>query len=349
MAHPGRDDALLRELAQAITKKLGDAELCRCMLTFDPAMATHRLIEALTLDMKQTLKELQVQLATPSRKVPVEGGKRGRKAISFLKWVGSKAGVMDQLIPLVPRSYRTYYEPMAGSGTVFFTLSPERSVLCDLNAELMDCYRVLRDRLPELVSALGEHENSEEHFLVVRAQDPSLLDPVQRAARTIFLNKTCFNGLYRVNSRGLFNVPFGRIWWANICDEKTLARASRQLKGARLLSGDYERALETAGPGDLVYLDPPYLSSGSKSSVFYAYQPRSFGEDEHRRLAEIFRDLDRRGCHLLLSNANNPQVHELYEGFPIQIISTRRQVNCKPGKRKGWQEVIIHNRKDLPS
>jgi len=222
-------------------------------------------------------------------------------------------------------------------------------VLCDLNAELMDSYRVLRDRLPELERALGAHENTEEHYLEVRAQDPDTLDPVARAARTIFLNKTCFNGLYRVNASGRFNVPFGRIWWANICDGPTLHRCSAQLGSARLLQGDYERAVETAGAGDLVYLDPPYLSPGKKAALFYAYQPRTFGEPEHRRLAQVFRELDRRGCRVLLSNTNTPLVREIFRGYPVRVLTTRRPVNCKAGRREGWEEVIIHNREDLPA
>jgi len=287
-----------------------------------------------------------IERATPSREPPSRRSRRGRKAISFIKWAGSKAGVLKQLRPLLPARFNRYYEPMVGSGTLFFSTAPRRAVLGDVNAELMHCYRVLRDRRQELVRALGRHENSEQHFLEVRAQDPGDLAPVERAARTIFLNKTCFNGLYRVNSRGLFNVPFGRIWWANICDEEALARTSRQLRGARLLTGDYERALETAGPGDLVYLDPPYLSRGDGAATFYAYQPRTFGEAEHRRLAATFQDLDRRGCHVLLSNSNTELVRELYRGYPSEVLTTRRPVNCKAGQREGWQELLIFNQKE---
>ena len=287
-----------------------------------------------------------MERATSSRKPPSHRSRRGRKAISFIKWAGSKTGVLKQLRPLLPTRYKRYYEPMVGSGTLFFSTAPRRAVLCDVNAELMHCYRMLRDRRQELIQALQQHENSEQHFLAVRAQDPDTLAPVDRAARTIFLNKTCFNGLYRVNSRGLFNVPFGRIWWANICDMEALTRTSSQLRGVRLPCGDYARALETAGPGDLVYLDPPYLSRGDGPATFYAYQPRTFGEAEHRRLAATFRDLDRRGCHVMLSNSNTELVRELYRGYPCEVLTTRRPVNCKAGQREGWQELIIHNQRE---
>ena len=340
------DEALSLELARAIVGGLGEAELCRRMGTRDPEAACHDLTRSLRRDMSGTLNELRVKLTTPTRAVPTRRTRRGRKAISFIKWVGSKTSVLKELRPLLPARFNCYYEPMVGSGTLFFSTAPRRAVLCDLNGELMHCYRVLRDRCPELVKALALHENSEEHFLEVRAQEPGELEPVARAARTIYLNKTCFNGLYRVNSGGRFNVPFGRIWWANVCDQETLARTSEQLRGVRLLNGDYARALETAGAGDLVYLDPPYLSSGKGPATFYAYQPHTFGEEEHQRLAQLFRELDRRGCHLMLSNADTEQVRALYDGFPNKVLTTRRPVNCKAGKREGWRELIIHNRRE---
>ena len=343
----GGDEALSEELARAILGGLGEDELCERMPAFDPRTASQDLTRSLKQDMSGTLKELKIKLTTPTRTVPTRRTRRGRKAISFIKWAGSKTSVLKELRPLLPPRFNRYYEPMAGSATLFFSTAPRRAVLCDLNAELIHCYRVLRDRCPELIKALSVHENSEQHFKSVRAQDPENLDPVTRAARTIYLNKTCFNGLYRVNASGRFNVPFGRIWWANICDKETLARTSLQLRHARLLIGDYARALETAGPGDLVYLDPPYLSSSDGPATFYAYGPRTFGEDEHRRLAQVFRELDHRGCHLMLSNANTELVHELYDGFPSKVLTTRRPVNCKAGKREGWKELIIHNRREV--
>ena len=273
--------------------------------------------------------------------------KRGRRALSFVKWAGSKAYVMDRILELLPHYHSTYYEPMVGSGTVFLTLRPATAVLSDVNAELMNCYQVIRGRLDELLAALDRHENTKQHFLAVRAQEADALSPVERAARTIFLNKTCFNGLYRVNSRGKFNVPFGDIGWANIRDAEALGRIHQLLQRATLRCCDYEQSLEQARCGDLIYFDPPYLSPGTKPTIFYAYQPTPFGLAEHRRLAETFRRLDRRGCHVVLSNSDVPQIHELYRGYPMKVISTRRPMNCVASRREGWKEVVVHNIRGL--
>ena len=269
--------------------------------------------------------------------------RRGRKALSFVKWAGSKASVMKHILALIPEYKGVYFEPMVGSGTVFLSLKPRRAVLGDLNAELMNCYEVIRDELEGLLEALDQHQNTKEHFLAVRALAPDQLAPVQRAARTIFLNKTCFNGLYRVNASGKFNVPFGNIGWANYKDADTLGRVSGLLQGATLRCEDYQSIVEDARRGDLVYFDPPYLSPGPRPTIFFAYQPTSFDLEEHRRLAETFRQLDRRGCHVVLSNSNVPQIRELYRGYPVEVIPTRRPMNCVASAREGWTEVAVHN------
>ncbi len=282
-------------------------------------------------------------MTTPTTAQQQSTKKRGRRALSFVKWAGSKAYVMDRILRLMPAFHSTYYEPMAGSGTVFLSLRPPVAVLSDINAELMNCYEVIRARLDELLAALQTHENTEEHFLAVRAQQAEALGEVERAARTIFLNKTCFNGLYRVNAKGKFNVPFGNIGWANFRDEEALRRIHRLLQRATLRCCDYEQALSRARCGDLIYFDPPYLSPGPKPTIFYAYQPTSFGLDEHRRLARTFKRLDRRGCHVVLSNSDVPQIRELYRGYPKEVISTRRPMNCVASRREGWKEVVVHN------
>ena len=269
--------------------------------------------------------------------------KRGRRALSFVKWAGSKAYVMDRILELMPAFHSTYYEPMAGSGTVFLSLRPPVAVLSDVNSELMNCYEVIRGQLDPLLAALARHDNTKEHFFAVRSQQADALAPVERAARTIFLNKTCFNGLYRVNAGGKFNVPFGNIGWANIRDEEALRRIHGLLQHATLRCCDYEQSLQRARCGDLIYFDPPYLSPGPKATIFYAYQPTPFGLDEHRRLAATFRRLDRRGCHVVLSNSDVPQIRELYRGYPLEVISTRRPMNCVASQREGWKEVVVHN------
>ena len=286
-------------------------------------------------------------MTTPTTAEQTTKRRSGRRALSFVKWAGSKAYVMDRILERMPHFYSTYYEPMVGSGTVFLSLRPGRAVLSDVNAELMNCYTMIRDRLDELLDALACHDNAKEHFLEVRAQDEAALEPVARAARTIFLNKTCFNGLYRVNARGRFNVPFGNIGWANIRDEEALRRIHGLLQQAELRCADYEQSLAEARCGDLIYFDPPYLSPGPRPTIFYAYQPTPFGLDEHRRLAETFRRLDRRGCHVVLSNSDVPQIRELYRGYLMQVIPTRRPMNCVASKREGWKEVVVHNIRGL--
>jgi DNA adenine methylase len=339
----GRDDRRkVEDLARRIQQVLGPEAVCTQMSCADPHEALARLQQALWEAPNQTLSELRPLIQAVERRSPA--GKRGRKAISFVKWAGSKGPVMEQLLALFPPCGGTYYEPLAGSGTVFFSMPrPARAVLGDINAELMGCYEVIRDRLPALLSALDRHHNTEPHFLQVRAQNPDALPPVERAARMIFLNKTCFNGLYRVNSSGRFNVPYGNILWANVRDDLALERVHRQLQGVSLRCGGYRETLQDAGPGDLVYLDPPYLSPGPRPTTFYAYQPRAFGEPEHRRLARTFRELDRRGCQVLLTNSNVPLVRELYRGYAVEVLRTRRPLNCVASRRDGWEELVIHN------
>ncbi len=225
---PGTLPAVAARLARA----LGQEALCQEMRTADPAEALRSLERGLSREPVQTLRGLQPRL----ERARPPGRKRGRPAASFIKWAGSKARLMDQLLARVPRRFGTYFEPMAGSGTVFFALAPARAVLGDLNAELINCYQVLRDDLPGLLRQLARHDNEARHYLEVRAQDPRALPATARAARTIFLNKTCYNGLYRVNGRGAFNVPYGRLYWANVVDEPTLRRTHAQLQGVQLVA-----------------------------------------------------------------------------------------------------------------
>jgi len=268
---------------------------------------------------------------------------RGRPALSFIKWAGGKARVLSQLLPFVPERFGTYYEPMVGAGTLFCKLAPERAVLADINAELLSAWPVIRDDVDALCEALEGHVNTYEHYLQVRAQDPDELPPPERAARFIFLNKTCYNGLYRVNNQGRFNVPYGRKGGANFKDYTNLRRISRKLAGAKLLCEDFEVALADAGEGDLVYLDPPYLDLGRKSRTFHRYQPEAFGEEGHRRLARVFRELDARGCHVVLSNSNVPMARELYAGFHLKVLRTVRTMNSRIKNRSGWSEVVVCN------
>ncbi|MEO1335762.1 MAG: Dam family site-specific DNA-(adenine-N6)-methyltransferase, partial [Myxococcota bacterium] len=275
------------------------------------------------------------QVHTPTR--------RTKRPRSFVKWAGSKGQVLDRLLAKMPESFGTYFEPMVGSGAVFFGLAPKRAVLTDTNAELINCYEVIRDDVEKLIEALRTHENTYEHFIEIRGQDPDDLAPVDRAARTIFLNKTCFNGLYRVNRHGRFNVPYGRIPHANIVDVATLMWAHERLQtDIELHCGDFAPPLTEAGPGDVVYFDPPYAEDeDADKRTFRHYQADGFGRIEQLRLAKTFRELCARGCVVLLSNADTPLVRSLYDGYTIETLKVVRRMNAKTDARRGWSELLI--------
>ena len=271
----------------------------------------------------------------------------------FLKWAGGKGQLLDQYEPYLPRTpMRGYYEPFVGSGAVFFHLHRrglfETTCLSDLNTELLTCYRVVRDHVEDLITRLREHKarHSRDYYYAVRSRDrdPSWADawPVERAARLIYLNKTCYNGLWRVNSRGHFNVPMGRYVNPGIANADRLRAASRALQGVELAISGFETVTEKASSGDFVYFDPPYHPL-SKTASFTSYARDDFGEDDQRKLARVFAALDRRGCRVMLSNSDTPFVRELYHGFRIETVTARRAINSAKGKRGAITEVVVLN------
>lgn len=265
--------------------------------------------------------------------------------VPFVKWAGGKGQLLNQMAPFFPREFRTFYEPFIGGGAVFFHLRPRAGTIADLNPELVNAFQVVKRAPKSLMRALNHHKlraNDEAYFYEVRALDPERLSPVERAARLIFLNKTCFNGLYRVNSRGRFNVPWGGYKNPAVYSRENLLAASKLLKGKRVLCVDYKLACEAAGHGDFVYLDPPY-HPGSPSSTFTAYTREDFREKEQRDLAVLFRDLTARGCKVMLSNSGTPLVRGLYEGFRIEVLSAKRAINSKGTGRGPVDELLIMN------
>src|SRR3989442_9862706 len=227
-------------------------------------------------------------------------------ASPFLKWAGGKAQLLKQFSAFFPKEFGTYFEPFLGGGAVFFHLRPERAILSDTNPELVNAFQVVRDDLELLVDALERHyphRNSEAYFYRVRKQVPSDLSAVQRAARTIFLNKTCYNGLWRVNAKGEFNVPFGKYKNPTLYDPENLAAASGTLRGKIVTVGDYRDITMYARKEDFVYLDPPYQPLSTTSS-FTGDTTESFGESEPKELAVVFRELDEHRCEVMLSNSS---------------------------------------------
>lgn len=280
------------------------------------------------------------RLATPT---PDEQNEAAARPI--LKWVGGKTQLLEQMKPLLPKSYARYFEPFVGGAALFFELRSRQELpafLSDINAELVNCYQAVRDDVEAVIRALRLHVYTSEHYYSVRALKPGDLPPAERAARTIFLNKTGFNGLYRVNKSGQFNVPFGRFTRPKFCDVDNLKACSRAFRGVSIEHGPFSRVLERAQSGDFVYLDPPYVPL-SRTSDFTAYVPGGFGEAEQRELTDVFKTLASRGVHVMLSNSDTKLVRELYSGFDIQLVYASRSVNSNVARRGKVPEVVVRS------
>ena len=260
----------------------------------------------------------------------------------FLKWAGGKGQLLGRLRGHVPQTYGRYFEPFLGGGALFFALRPPRGVLSDVNREIIDCYTAVRDEVSALVAALRDHRYDEGHYYAVRDADPAKLDLVERAARTIFLNKTGFNGLYRVNRAGKFNVPFGRYAKPAICDEENLRACSAALANIELTAADFGKVASRAAAGDFVYFDPPYVPL-SRTAAFTAYAPGGFDLDAQARLAGVFGRLVERGVAVLLSNSDVPAIRKLYAPYRIDTIEATRVINCKATRRGPVRELLVHH------
>lgn len=264
------------------------------------------------------------------------------KAFPFLKWVGGKTSLLPELLRHVPQRLRRYHEPFVGGGALFFAVAPRRAVLSDSNAELVHCYQQVRDDVYRVLHALSRHVYEKAHYQNVRALDPLRLAPAARAARFIYLNKTCFNGLWRVNRAGRFNVPIGRYTNPRFHDPSGLIAASEALRTVEILHAPFEEALGKAAPGDFVYLDPPYDPLSATSS-FAGYTADGFGWDDQKRLAHACIALNRRGVRFLLSNSATDRVRELYRGFEQRLVRAPRFINSKPASRGRVDELLVFN------
>ncbi|HOZ45700.1 MAG TPA: DNA adenine methylase [Candidatus Hydrogenedentes bacterium] len=265
----------------------------------------------------------------------------------FLKWVGGKGQLLDELLARVP-SFGRYHEPFVGGGALFFELArgeclgARKAYLSDSNPRLVEAYEAVRDHVDEVIALLQEHKarHSEKYYYAVRAEVPESLP--KRGARIIYLNKTCFNGLFRENSRGLFNVPFGRYKNPLICDEANLRAVAEALKRAHIESRPFESVLKKAEPGDFVYFDPPYHPV-SKTASFTAYERGGFGEAEQRRLAGVFAELAAKGVRALLSNSDTALIRELYPAdvFRVEQVHAKRLVNSRADRRGEISELLV--------
>ena len=273
------------------------------------------------------------------------------KGKPFVKWAGGKRQIMPEIKKYVPENYDTFYEPFVGGGAVFFELAPRKAVLNDYNSELMNVFECIKDedKFDKMCTELNHHEanHSEEYYYQVRNIDRDIkkynkLADYKKAARTIYLNKACFNGLYRVNSKNEFNVPFGKKEKVNTYEGQNLGvvHCILNFNDIKLLSTDFEEAVKDAKKGDFVYLDPPY---DSDTSTFNDYTENGFNKDEQIRLAKLFKELSDRGCYVMLSNHNTILVKEMYSDYNIHIIEANRNINANGKKRKKVEEVIITN------
>jgi DNA adenine methylase len=259
----------------------------------------------------------------------------------FLKWAGGKRQLLVELLRHVPRTSRRYHEPFLGGGALFFALRPERAVLSDVNLRLIRTYRGVKNDVEHVIALLESYPHDADFFYELREVDIDRRSDAEVAAWFIYLNKTGFNGLYRVNRDNRFNVPFGRYKRPAICNEATLRACSRALARAELLHLDFEQAVKKARRGDFVYFDPPYVPLSATSS-FTSYTSDGFDAAAQTRLRDTAKKLKKMGVSVLLSNSSAAFVHDLYRtGFEVREVSALRAVNSKASKRGAVKELLI--------
>lgn len=296
-------------------------------------------------------------LATAPKKSPKQRilFKRNDLLQPFLKWAGGKRQLVSKIREFVPRKFNLYFEPFLGAAAVLFDLQPRTALVNDANKELINCYRVIKRDPTGLIAHARQHQITKRYFYALRSLDrgPEFqkLSDLERASRIIFLNKTCYNGLFRVNSQGQFNVPYGNYSKPVIVDDVVIRAVSLYLNQAHveISNDDFEAALSGAGRGDFVYLDPPY-DPLSDTASFTGYNLSSFGRDEQRRLKEVCDDLTRRKCKVLLSNSDTHFIRDLYRDpkrYTIVEVSASRNINSVGTSRGKISELLIFNNYDV--
>jgi DNA adenine methylase len=258
----------------------------------------------------------------------------------ILKWAGGKQALCARLVERFPADFERYYEPFVGGASVFLALGPARAVLSDRNRWLIETYEAVRDDAPRVAAVLERLPNTREDYVRIRAVDPRRLGPVRRAAHFVYLNKTGFRGLFRVNRQGRFNVPYGA-YARRYFDPANLLRFAERLQGAEVRCGDFEDGLAGVTARDFVYLDPPYYKEGGYAD-FDRYTDEPFREPDHERLAALCRALDGRGVRFLLSQSDTPYVRRLFAGFRQQRIDARREIRLAAARRAAVELVITN-------
>jgi len=280
----------------------------------------------------------------PLQKTP---SRPDRAAAPILKWAGGKGRLLSQLLPLLPpgAELMRHVEPFFGGGAMFFSRAPERALIADVNPALVRTYEAVRDDVEAVIARLGplaKRHDKDSYYRVRARYNAARLSDAEHAATFLYLNKTCFNGLHRVNRKGEFNVPMGRYKNPRILDPDTLRAASEALAAAEIHCTGFEMLLEKARPGDFVYFDPPY-EPVSDTASFTSYAQDGFARDDQTRLRDVFRALDRRGCKLMLSNSDVPFIRELYARWRIDTVAAARAINCNGNGRGLVSEVVVRN------
>lgn len=268
------------------------------------------------------------------------------QARPFLKWAGGKTQLLKELGKRMPRSYQRYFEPFVGGGALYFSARPAAAHIGDINSDLINVYQVVRSDVERLIESLRQHRYEKEYYYALRdldrTPDYTNYSRIERASRFIYLNKTCYNGLYRVNSKGQFNTPFGRYRQPTICDAENLRACAAALATTQLHCGEFSDILAGAGAGDFAYLDPPYAPA-SKTANFTGYSAGGFTLQDQERLAGACRELDSRGVQFMLSNASTPEMIGLYQGFNIDTVYAPRAINSRAAGRGSVGEIIVTN------
>ena len=264
----------------------------------------------------------------------------------IVKWVGGKRQLMFELLKNMPENYNRYFEPFIGGGALFFELQPDNAYISDMNEELINLYQVVRDNVDELVADLQKHDISKEYFMEIRnidrTEEYENWSDIQKASRFIYLNRTCFNGMYRVNSKGEFNVPCGHYKNPRILDENNLINCSNLLQRTEIKHADFSEILKKVKKDDFVYFDPPYVPL-SETSSFTSYTKDGFDMDMQFKLRDVCDELDSIGVQFLLSNSDTKLVNELYENYNIKKVFASRQINANADGRGKITEVLVRN------
>jgi len=304
--------------------------------------------------LEQALRKLPVPVVQPLPQPgpgPLKARGRARPDIReiepgaakpFVKWVGGKRQLIHELEPRIPTRFNTYHEPFVGGGALFFHMLPERAILADTNERLVRTYLGIRDDVENVIDLLMSYPHDKDFFMRLRGIDIDSKTNTEVAAWFIYLNRTGFNGLYRVNRSNVYNVPFGDYDNPMICDAENLRRCAIALRHTEILHTSFETVLDRTNPGDFVYFDPPYVPL-SASSSFTSYTKNGFGMREQEKLRDVARELKAKGVRVLLSNSSAPEVYSLYgsDAFELAAVGATRAINCKATGRGKVQELII--------